>query len=79
MAPERHARHALKVLAKYHVMEVRAEPLESLVAWAEAAPLVTGLRRHFPAAFGSDWCERAVNELVAAGVLSLQDGIVRDS
>ena len=78
-APDRHARHALKVLAKYHLMEVRSEPLEQLVAWAEAAPLVAGLRRHFPAAFGGDWCERAVHELVAAGVLSLRAGIVHDA
>ena len=78
-APERHARHALKVLAKYHLMEVRAEPIEQLVAWAEHAPLVTGLRRHFPQAFGDDWCERAVHELVAVGALSMQAGIVRDA
>ena len=78
-APERHARHALKVLAKYHLMEVRAEPIEQLVAWAESAPLVTGLRRHFPQAFGDDWCERAVQELVAVGALSMRAGIVHDA
>ncbi len=78
-APERHARHALKVLVKYHLMEVRAEPIEQLVAWAEATPLLIGLRRHFPQAFGSDWGERAVQELTAAGALTMQDGIVRDA
>ena len=38
--PARHARHAARVLVKYHVMEERQLPLAELVRWAAAAPLM---------------------------------------
>jgi len=79
--PERHARHALKVLVKYHLMEERAEPLEVLLQWAMGTPLLGELWQRFGAAQGGTpeaWCERAVRELVASGAVALVDGVVSD-
>jgi hypothetical protein len=51
--PARHARHALKVLVKYHVMEEREQALDTLLDWAESTPLLRGLwLRHPPARRG---------------------------
>ena len=81
--PLRHARHAVKVLIKYHVMEERQMPLPDLLRWADAAPLVHGLRALHPALAGADggghWIEPVVRELVAGGALALNDeGVVLD-
>jgi glyoxylase-like metal-dependent hydrolase (beta-lactamase superfamily II) len=80
--PPRHARHALKVLLKYHLMEVRRETRPELLQWAADAPLVRKLWAGFgvhesesPAA----WCARLVDELVGSGALALRDGVVHDA
>jgi len=79
--PARHARHAAKVLIKYHMMEERSQALDELLRWAAATPLLGALwARHgahevdSPAA----WAERFVRELVAGGALALQDRAVSD-
>ncbi|NBU88182.1 MAG: MBL fold metallo-hydrolase [Betaproteobacteria bacterium] len=79
--PLRHARHAVKVLIKYHVMEVRTQPLQELLAWASTTPYVVGLwerfgRRAQPAV--GEWCAAFVMELVSAGALALRDEVVTD-
>jgi len=75
--PARHARHALKVLVKYHVMEEREQALDALLDWAEATPLLRGLwLRHPPAGVANarEWALNAVQELVNGGALALIDG-----
>jgi len=79
--PARHARHAIKVLIKYHVMEVQRQPLDELLRWAGETPMLGQLwTRH--GAVESDspaaWAGRYVHELVAGGVLGLADGQVSD-
>jgi glyoxylase-like metal-dependent hydrolase (beta-lactamase superfamily II) len=43
--PMRHARHAAKVLIKFHLMEVRAEPLDRFWQWARDTPALAAIRR----------------------------------
>ncbi len=79
--PARHARHALKVLVKYHLMEEREQALDALLDWAEATPLVQGLWQRFaPAGLSSvrQWVESALQELVLSGALSLDGSRVFD-
>ncbi|MEN9629496.1 MAG: hypothetical protein RJA10_2723 [Pseudomonadota bacterium] len=80
--PARHARHALKVMVKYHLMEEREQPLGALLDWAEAVPLFRDLWLRFPPAGVAgmrQWAERSVHELVTAGALTLRaDGVVAD-
>ena len=77
--PARHARHAAKVLIKYHLMEEQRQPLDALLRWAAATPMLVALwTRH--GARHSDtpdaWAEQFVQDLVGAGALGLQDGVV---
>lgn len=80
--PARHARHAVKVLVKYHLMEEREQPLSELIRWAEGTPLLRGLwERHPPAGLRTpaDWIERVVGELAGGGALRVGDDVVYDA
>jgi glyoxylase-like metal-dependent hydrolase (beta-lactamase superfamily II) len=71
--PARHARHAVKVLVKYHVMEEGSQPLAELVGWALATPLLAALwQRQPPAGVATPqaWIEQIVGELVEGGALA---------
>lgn len=79
--PDRHLKHGVKVLIKYHLMEELAQPLPQVVAWAVAMPLFQAVWQRLqppPAATPPDWCVQLVHELAAAGALALADGVVRD-
>lgn len=79
--PRRHARHAAKVLIKYHVMEERRIAHHALLQWAGATPNVVALwQRH-----GADrsetpaqWCGPFIDELVAQGALAREADDVVD-
>jgi glyoxylase-like metal-dependent hydrolase (beta-lactamase superfamily II) len=79
--PARHARHAVKVLLKYHVMEERQVPFDALCDWAAGAPMLASIWRRFGAhdsASPAEWCGRVVHDLVAGGALGLEGGVVVD-
>jgi glyoxylase-like metal-dependent hydrolase (beta-lactamase superfamily II) len=79
--PRHHARHATKVLLKYHLMEERAQPWAELKAWACARPTFARVFAEQEAGLGltmHDWCEVLVGELVQRGALAVQDGVVHD-
>lgn len=81
--PARHARHAAKVLVKYHVMEQRRLPLAELVRWSAAAPLMIQAWDRFGAGRGTAatltaWVEDFVRELVGSGALAIEAGDVVD-
>ena len=70
--PARHARHALKVLIKYHMMEEQRQPHADLLDWAAATPMLQALwDRHGRALAASPrrWGEQVVDELLAGGAL----------
>jgi glyoxylase-like metal-dependent hydrolase (beta-lactamase superfamily II) len=70
--PMRHARHAAKVLIKYHLMEEQHMADAALRTWAGAMPLMQHLwqrQGRAEAASAEDWAAVFVEELVAAGVL----------
>jgi len=77
--PPLHARHAAKVLLKYHVMEERQQALEDLLIWAEGTSLVLGtLGRagfHEPPRAS---CQTLLAELVAVGALRIDEQVVYD-
>lgn len=80
--PARHARHAAKVLVKYHLMELRAQDEAALRRWAEATPLFAAVwTRHARAQADSPgaWCDRLVDELVGAGALRRVDARIVDA
>jgi glyoxylase-like metal-dependent hydrolase (beta-lactamase superfamily II) len=80
-APLRHARHAAKVLIKYHLMEEQVQSLAALHLWAGGATL---LRRIWqgqgcPQASLHAWCDQILAELAAAGAVRLDQGLVHDA
>jgi glyoxylase-like metal-dependent hydrolase (beta-lactamase superfamily II) len=84
-SPERHARHAAKVLLKYHVMEERSLPAAELLRWAAAAPLMRELWDRFGLAERragrtlNGWLETLLHELAAAQALGVTaDGTAFD-
>jgi len=80
-APERHARHAAKVMIKYHVMEERRIAHDTLLQWAAATPFLQAAWRRFGAPHSDSaaaWCARFVDELVAANVLARDGALVVD-
>lgn len=79
--PERHARHAVKVLIKYHVMEEQRIAHDALLRWAAATPMLHSLWQRFGAQNSESparWCDGFVGELVAAGVLAREGESVLD-
>lgn len=80
--PARHARHALKVLIKYHVMEEGSQAAQALTAWALGTPMLVGLWDRFPPSgvrSAQAWIEATVGELVAGGALRRDGDTVFDA
>ena len=79
--PRRHARHGAKVLMKYHLMEVREQPLAELRDWAAKTPLfcsVWAAHGRPEADSAGEWAERLVDELVASAALRRLEARVFD-
>jgi glyoxylase-like metal-dependent hydrolase (beta-lactamase superfamily II) len=78
--PARHARHAARVLLKYHLMELGRQPLPELLAWFETATLFTRVWQQLghPAGSPRGFAEQVLAELVASGSLAVDNGVVID-
>ena len=78
--PTRHARHGIKALAKYHLLEVGSQPLPELLAWFAATPIALqvwqGLGR--PEASPQAWGEHLLTELAGAGAVVVRGGAVHN-
>jgi glyoxylase-like metal-dependent hydrolase (beta-lactamase superfamily II) len=79
--PAKHARHGVKVLLKYHLLEEQATTLPALRAWWAATPLAQRVwqRLHQPCGDVADWGEFICRELVAIGALRLEGERVSDA
>lgn len=76
--PSRHARHAAKVMLKYHLLEVGSQPLPALLAWFAATPITQQAwqREGRPAAGGlAAWGQALLDELAASGAIVLRNGV----
>ena len=78
-APHRHARHAAKVLVKYHLMEERQQHVQTLLAWAEATPLLHSCQaRAQEPGTPREFAERLLLELLEAGALRREGQVILD-
>jgi glyoxylase-like metal-dependent hydrolase (beta-lactamase superfamily II) len=75
--PERHARHAAKVLIKFRLLETRNESWQSLGTWIESMPYARQLHEaFFPTLIFEAWWQGIVFQLRDAGALSIEsDGL----
>lgn len=77
--PARHARHAARVLIKFHLLEVQSTPLSQLLDWMQSTPYLRIIHElHTPSTDYSHWCVTLVSDLVGSGALSSHDGVVRN-
>lgn len=79
--PQRHARHAAKVLIKYHLMEERRMAHADVLAWAAGTPLMSGLWERFGRPVSdapAQWAGQLVDDLVRGGALRLEGDEVVD-
>jgi glyoxylase-like metal-dependent hydrolase (beta-lactamase superfamily II) len=78
--PARHARHAAKVLVKYHLMDVRTQDEGALRDWLAATPCLRAACRAADGADGyHEWAGAIVDELVEGGALRRAGGQVYDA
>jgi glyoxylase-like metal-dependent hydrolase (beta-lactamase superfamily II) len=80
--PSRHARHAVKVFLKYHLMEVRRQPYAGALRWAAGTPSVGGLWQRFgrgKAASAEEWVGEMLDELVRNGSLARDGELLLDA
>ena len=74
--PARHAQHAMRVILKYHLLEVQRQDWADLKRWVASTALCTAVWEILGRPDGSleAFGERTVHALVASGALALQDG-----
>jgi glyoxylase-like metal-dependent hydrolase (beta-lactamase superfamily II) len=79
--PARHARHGVKVMVKYHLMELQQQPWPAFIAWFCSAALCQAVWRRLgrPETTLTAFGERVVQELVDSGALALRDGVLLDN
>ena len=79
--PTSHARHGIKALTKYHLLEVGSQPVPALLAWFDATPIAQRVWRRLGSPAGSlaAWGEQLMAELVQGGVIAVRGGIVENS
>lgn len=80
--PERHARHAAKVLIKYHLMEERRMAHAAVLQWAATTPLMAGLWERFGRQVSDapvQWAGQFVDDLLRGGALRLEGDEVVDA
>jgi glyoxylase-like metal-dependent hydrolase (beta-lactamase superfamily II) len=76
--PSSHARHGIKALTTYHLLEVGSESLPSLHTWFSTTPIVGQVWHRLGRPGGSTlaWGQQLLDELIAGGVVVLRDGSV---
>ncbi len=79
--PARHARHAAKVLVKYHLMEEGQQLWADFLRWFSTTELCRTIWQRLDRPEGTlpAFAERLVAELLAAGALARQDGVLHDA
>ena len=76
--PVRHSRHAIKVLVKYHLLEVQQQSWTDFLAWFTEVDLCRVIWHSLGRPDGAmpAFAERLVGELVAIGALTRRDALL---
>ena len=76
--PVRHARHAMRALVKYHLLEEQQQALPALLQWFTSVTMYRSIWQRLgrPAGSLEDYGQQVVQELAAAGVLAVRGGVV---
>jgi glyoxylase-like metal-dependent hydrolase (beta-lactamase superfamily II) len=75
--PAKNARHALKSLFVYALLDRGSMRLADVPAYVKRVPVYSQMREVFLGGSNDELATRLVSDLVRAGALSVQDGVVR--
>ena len=73
-SPDKHLRHAAKVLIKFKLLEWQRLPLSDFEAWARGTPYLLNLQQRMGQASFGDWLMPMVDDLVKSGAAQREDG-----
>ena len=77
--PEKHARHAIKVLIKFKLLELQATTRSDWAIWIERTPYFELIRRRFFSACDlQSLCEELLSELCRSGAAIIDDDFIRN-
>jgi glyoxylase-like metal-dependent hydrolase (beta-lactamase superfamily II) len=75
--PDKHARHAAKVLIKFKLLEKQIQTLEELLQWIAATDYLKQIRNNFfETDRATDWTEAMLDELVTSGALTRSGNLI---
>ena len=79
--PTRHARHGIKVMIKYHLMEERQQTWPDFEAWFGATPLCQAVwqRLGCPDGTMAQFGQRLLHDLERGGAVLVRDGVLHDA
>jgi glyoxylase-like metal-dependent hydrolase (beta-lactamase superfamily II) len=68
--PDKHARHAAKVLIKFKLLEQQKQPVEELLQWITGTEYIRQIRsKFFETERAADWIEAVLGELEISGAI----------
>ena len=77
--PQRHARHAAKVLIKFHLLEVQRQRLAEFLIWFESTTCLKGTHaKYFESIPIREWCMALIQELATVKVISINGEIIHN-
>ena len=78
-SPEKHIRHAAKVLLKFKLLEMQTQEFASFVAWAQNTPYFALIaQRHFAGADFAQWIDALIEDLIRAGAAAREGSVIRN-
>ncbi len=79
-SPEKHARHAVKVLIKFKLLDAKRMPFSELAGWLASAAYLEQIRLRFaPGRELAQWGEELVAELARSGAARVEDQVIHDA
>ncbi len=77
--PDKHIRHAVKVLLKFKLLELQSIAVADFLAWAQTTPYFLAIyQQHFSGLDFAQWVDELIVDLVRAGVAAREGQVVRN-
>ena len=77
--PDKHIKHAVKVLLKFKLLELQSVAVADFLAWAQTTPYFLAIyQQHFSGLDFAQWVDELIADLVRAGVAAREGQVVRN-
>jgi glyoxylase-like metal-dependent hydrolase (beta-lactamase superfamily II) len=77
--PEKHIKHAVKVLLKFKLLELQSIAVADFLAWAQATPYFLAIyQKHFSTIDFAQWVDELIADLVRAGAAAREGQVIRN-